>query len=143
MITGLTSGCFDLFHFSHLEFLRKCRAQCDRLLVGVDGDDLVHKTKGENRPIHDELHRLNLLNSLDVVDMAFILSDLYALTGISREFRVTKVFKCEKFIHVEHVYGVHDADATLIIVPDEPNMVSTTDINRIRGTTDAARRPTS
>lgn len=133
MITGLTSGCFDLFHFSHLEFLRKCRFRCDRLLVGVDSNELVRKIKGNSRPIHDELHRLNLLNSIDVVDMAFILKDLLALTRVSREFRVTRVFKCEKFAKIKHVYGVHDADAELIIIPNVLRMVSTTDIiNRIR-----------
>ena len=134
MITGLTSGCFDLFHFSHLEFLRKCRIQCDRLLVGVDSDELVRKIKGSGRPIHDELHRLNLLNSIDVVDMAFILKDLLALTRISLEFRVSKIFKCEKFAKIDHVYGVHDANAKLVIIPDAFGMVSTTDIiNKIKG----------
>jgi bifunctional ADP-heptose synthase (sugar kinase/adenylyltransferase) len=45
--------------------------QCDKLLVGVDCDDLVRATKGPNRPIHGEMHRLNLLNSIQYVDLAF------------------------------------------------------------------------
>lgn len=133
MIVGLTSGCWDLFHHSHLLYLERCKEQCDKLIVGVDGDAWVRKDKGPDRPIHDELHRLNLISSLQVVDAAFVVEGPATLTKISKEFRVSRVFKCEKFRNYPHVYGVHDADAKLVIVPDIPGMVSTTDIiNHIR-----------
>ncbi len=136
MIIGLTSGCFDLFHHSHLLYLERCKSQCDKLIVGVDSNDLVYRSKGPGRPIHDDIHRLNLINSLSVVDAAFRLDDLNSLTKISREFRVAKVFKCKKFAKVEHIYGVTDADAELVIVPDVPGMISTTEIiEKIRSRT--------
>ena len=39
----------DLFHFGHLEFLKKARALGDYLLVGISADDVVEVDK--RRPI--------------------------------------------------------------------------------------------
>ena len=39
----------DLFHYGHVEFLRKARAMGDYLLVGIHGDDAVVEYK--RRPI--------------------------------------------------------------------------------------------
>ena len=128
MIVGLTSGTFDLFHHSHLLFLERCKSYCQKLIVGVDSNDLVKKTKGPKRPIHDEIHRFNLLSSLQVVDSCFILKSLEQLTQISIEFNVSKFFKCETFKDVKHIYGVHDAKAELVIIPDLPGMISTSKI---------------
>lgn len=35
-VVGVTSGCFDLFHFYHLRYLERCKALCGFLIVGVD-----------------------------------------------------------------------------------------------------------
>ena len=68
MIVGMTSGCWDLLHASHLYYLDRCKEQCDRLIVGVDSDQLVKDNKGPHRPIHSEIHRLDLVWRLDKVD---------------------------------------------------------------------------
>jgi bifunctional ADP-heptose synthase (sugar kinase/adenylyltransferase) len=99
--------------------------QCDKLLVGVDCDDLVRATKGPNRPIHGEMHRLNLLNSIQYVDMAFLLGKVEDLTGIAADFNVSKIFKSEAF-RDRKVYGAEKAQ--LVTVPDIPGMISTTKI---------------
>lgn len=131
MKVGMTSGCFDLFHHSHLLFLEACRSRCDKLIVGIDSNDLVSETKGDGRPIHDEMHRFNLVNSLQVVNMAFILRHVEDLTKMARDFNVTEVYKCEVWKDRGHVFGTEYA--RLIIIPDIPGMVSTTKIiNRIR-----------
>jgi cytidyltransferase-like protein len=133
MHVGLTSGVFDLIHFGHLQYLERCRALCDRLLVGVDSDEMVREAKGPTRPIIPELERLQMVQSLTPVDAAFLLRDLPDLERIVRQFRVTTVFKHEGFKGMANVVGVGDGLATLIIIPDVPGLVSTsTIIDRIR-----------
>ncbi len=133
MIVGLTSGTFDLFHHSHLIYLERCKSHCDKLIVGVDADPLVRKLKGEGRPIHGDRHRHSLINSISIVDSAFILQNVEDLTIIAAQFCVDKMFKCEKFrarfregLRGIHVYGAELAELT--IIPDIPGMITTTKI---------------
>lgn len=128
MIVGLTSGCWDLVHYSHLHYLQRCKKLCDKLLVGVDSDKMVRKDKGDKRPIIPENERFNLINSLEIVDATFILHQLEDLETISRSFLVNKVFKHEGFKDIDNVIGVANTQAELCIVPDIKDMVSTTAI---------------
>lgn len=70
---GLTSGTYDLFHYLHLVYLEQCRRQCDILIVGVDSDRLVKKTKGPQRPIIPETQRLLMVGAIRYVDLAFVM----------------------------------------------------------------------
>jgi D-beta-D-heptose 7-phosphate kinase/D-beta-D-heptose 1-phosphate adenosyltransferase len=131
---GLTSGCFDLIHMGHLHYLDRCRRLCDKLIVGVDCDAMVRKAKGSFRPIINEFDRLALVSMLSCVDAAFMLRDLDDLHRIAIQFRVSFVFKHEGFamLKKEEIVGVHGTGAELVLVPDEPGFVSTTDIiNRV------------
>ena len=93
MIVGLTSGCFDLVHYGHVLYLERCRKLCDKLIVGVDDDQMVAQWKGAERPIIPELERLEMINNLACVDSAFLLHELGDLARVVRQFRVDKVFK--------------------------------------------------
>lgn len=128
-IVGFTSGCFDLLHHSHLVYLQRCRAQCDKLIVGVDSDQMVRSQKGESRPIIPENERHDLINNLGIVSSAFILKEgeKDVITAI-KKFRVTKIFKHESFWNMEHIWGLDMPNVQLVIVPDIPGMVSTSQI---------------
>ena len=128
MIVGLTSGCFDLIHFGHIVYLESCKKLCDKLIVGVDSDKMVKEAKGNSRPIIPEQERLTMVNSLYPVDSAFIISTLGDLWNISTQFSVDKVFKHEGFRKVDRVVGVEGTKAELVIVPDVPGLVSTSEI---------------
>lgn len=72
---GFTNGCFDLVHPGHLSLLRQSRAQCDRLVVGLNSDTSVKQLKGESRPLQGETARALVLASLEDVDMVVIFSE--------------------------------------------------------------------
>lgn len=72
---GFTNGCFDLIHPGHLSLLRQARAECDRLVVGLNSDSSVKALKGESRPLQGEMARALVLASLEDVDMVVVFSD--------------------------------------------------------------------
>lgn len=71
---GFTNGCFDLIHPGHISLLSQSKAQCDRLIVGLNSDASVKRLKGETRPVQSEMARAIVLASLADVD-AVILFD--------------------------------------------------------------------
>ena len=57
----------DLFHFGHVEFLKKARALGDYLLVGIHADDIVASYK-KGRPILTMEERVNSVAGCRYVD---------------------------------------------------------------------------
>ncbi|MDD4932009.1 MAG: adenylyltransferase/cytidyltransferase family protein [Methylacidiphilaceae bacterium] len=70
----VTNGCFDLLHVGHLRCLDFARSLGDLLWVGVNDDRSVQSQKGENRPIHPEAERAELLAGLRPVDLVTVFS---------------------------------------------------------------------
>jgi cytidyltransferase-like protein len=73
--TGLVvvTGVFDLLHVGHLRFLQAARQLGERLIVGVESDERVHRWKGPDRPIQTQEDRCELLAALRVVDDVFLI----------------------------------------------------------------------
>lgn len=65
-----TNGCFDILHRGHVTYLEFARAQGDALIVGLNSDASVRRSKGPSRPINPE------------DDRAFVLAGLRAVDGI-------------------------------------------------------------
>ena len=131
---GLTSGCFDLIHVGHLTYLQRCKAYCSKLIVGVDSDRLVRESKGSGRPIISEQQRREMILNMGCVDSAFVFERLEDLDTIVKLMGITKVFKHEGFKQLDYVAGVSNTNAELIIIPDVPGLISSTEIiNKIRG----------
>jgi glycerol-3-phosphate cytidylyltransferase len=66
-------GVFDLFHRGHVELLRRARALGDKLIVAINGDEMVAKYK--RRPYLSQTDRLAIVQSCRYVDEAFIIED--------------------------------------------------------------------
>ena len=64
---GYTDGVFDLFHVGHLNMIQAAKEQCEYLIVGVHGDDVVESYK-HRRPIICENDRSRIVGSIKGVD---------------------------------------------------------------------------
>ena len=62
-----TSGCFDIFHYGHLNILKKSKQMCDYLVVGVSTDELIEKEKGR-LPVIPFEERIKLVKAISFVD---------------------------------------------------------------------------
>lgn len=71
-IIGFTNGCFDILHRGHVDYLKKAKSECDKLVLGLNGDLSVKRLKGENRPVNDEKARAEILKALSCVDLVII-----------------------------------------------------------------------
>lgn len=63
-----TNGCFDLLHPGHIRSLEYARSLGDVLVVGINSDESVRRSKGASRPIFPEAERAELLAALACVD---------------------------------------------------------------------------
>jgi D-beta-D-heptose 7-phosphate kinase / D-beta-D-heptose 1-phosphate adenosyltransferase len=70
-----TSGCFDLLHAGHIRMLTSARALGDRLVVFLNDDASVRRTKGPGRPLVPVAERAELLRALAAVDEVHIFGE--------------------------------------------------------------------
>ena len=57
----LATGGYDLLHPGHLRFLEDARELGDVLIVGINDDASIRKTKGDNRPLQNQHDRAYLV----------------------------------------------------------------------------------
>ena len=82
MVTGYTTGVFDLFHVGHLRLLRNAKSLCDRLIVGVTNDELVsYKNKRSVICFHE---RIEIVRSCKYVDLAVEQTSMDKLDAFNR-----------------------------------------------------------
>ena len=64
---GYTTGVFDMFHVGHLNILKRAKAQCEHLIVGVSTDALVQSYK-KKTPIIPFEERFAIVGAIKYVD---------------------------------------------------------------------------
>lgn len=130
-IVGITSGCFDLLHPLHVEYLNKCRRECYELFVFIDSDRLVNTHKNKT-PLINELDRAYMVDNLRAVSGTMIFNELIQMSDCIRrigdkEDRIIRIFK-----HDISIYGgkiiEYGGNIENFIIPDIKRFHSTTEI---------------
>ncbi len=121
MKTVLVGGCFDILHFGHISFLTQAKALGDHLIVALESDETVRKLKNENRPIHTQAQRKQMLETLGVVDEVISLPptrgdrDYYELV---RTIKPSVIAITEGDPHkVKKMEQANEIGAQLVIIP--------------------------
>ena len=65
----LVGGCFDILHIGHITFLEKAKKEGDVLIILLESDESIRKSKGKNRPINTMEDRAKILAALKSVDI--------------------------------------------------------------------------
>jgi D-beta-D-heptose 7-phosphate kinase/D-beta-D-heptose 1-phosphate adenosyltransferase len=68
---GLITGCFDVLHAGHIHFIQQARKQSDVLIIGLENDFNIKRSKGLDRPIHNFDQRSLVLSELKSVTYIF------------------------------------------------------------------------
>lgn len=74
---SLITGCFDILHYGHIELFNFAKANSDLLVVGIDNDNTIKVSKGENRPIFSSEIRAKVLSAISHIDYIFIIEENY------------------------------------------------------------------
>lgn len=69
-----TNGCYDLLHPGHIRLLEQARCLGDALILALNSDASVRRSKGPGRPMIPEADRAALAAALEAVD-AVVLFD--------------------------------------------------------------------
>ncbi len=77
----LANGAFDMLHVGHVRYLAAAGEHGDRLLVAVNSDASVRRSKGPGRPIIPQEERLELLSHLRMID-GLVLFDTDTVTPL-------------------------------------------------------------
>ncbi len=68
---GYVPGAWDMFHIGHLNILKRARAQCARLVVGVVTDEALFQAKGKY-PVVPLAERMEVVAAMDIVDAVVV-----------------------------------------------------------------------
>jgi glycerol-3-phosphate cytidylyltransferase len=129
MVTGYTTGVFDLFHVGHVRLLRNAKSMCDRLIVGVTSDELVsYKNKKSVIPFEE---RIEIVRSCKFVDLAVEQTSMDKVDALNRyKFDLMFVgddwYKSEKWKEYDRQFEKHNVK---IIYFPYTNSTSSTKIN--------------
>lgn len=126
----LTSGYFDLLHYGHIQFLRRCKEIGNPLVVGVLAEKISMKP---GRPIINDQERMTLISELASVDYVFLDYEGYSETLLRLLVPKTIIFssgeessleKKRQITFIENIFP----NLKIAYIPRQSYKISTTQI---------------
>lgn len=133
-VIGVTSGCFDIVHTLHVDYLNKCKRRCDILVVLLDTDWLYEKNKNRNATFNenDRAYLLDNQKSVDIVCFIDSMKDYENHMASFSSLIKTGNKDCIKlFKNSQEIYGqpvISGEGIELNIIPDVQRFISSTEI---------------
>ena len=72
----VTFGVYDYFHLGHLRLFERAKSLGDYLIVAVQNEDFILKTKPNAKVMHSTMERQELVGALRVVDEVVTYTDV-------------------------------------------------------------------
>ncbi len=132
MIRVYADPVADLFHYGHMEYLKKARALGDYLLVGISADDVLESYK--RRPILTMEERASSLIGCRYVDEVLLNAPLIIDTDWIEKHDIHLVVHGDDFNQeqLEYYYRVPIQMGIFRTVPYTPGISTSEIIRRIR-----------
>lgn len=89
-IIGYTTGVYDMFHIGHLNILKKAKAECDYLIVGITTDELCYQRK-KKYPVINQYDRMEIVSAIRYVDKVIFQEDMDKVRVV-KNYGINKVF---------------------------------------------------
>ncbi len=80
---GYTQGVYDMFHIGHLNIIKHAKEQCEKLIVGINSDELVRSYKNKT-PVINENDRMEIVRNIKGVDEVILADTLDKKTMFER-----------------------------------------------------------
>ncbi|WP_394980194.1 pantoate--beta-alanine ligase [uncultured Helicobacter sp.] len=124
----ITFGTFDLFHYGHLQILKRAREFGEYLIVGVSSDSL-NFAKKNRYPIYTQTERRDIIESIKYVNYVFIEESLELKRQYCLQYKVDILVMGDdwrgKFDSLKDICDV-------IYLPRTPSISTTQLIEKIR-----------
>lgn len=125
MKTVFTTGTFDLYHYGHLNLLKRAKERGDYLIVGLNSDELISHKK----PINDYETRKIILESIKYVDQ------VVKINKQEDKFRYIQELNIDEFIIGSDYKGYSDIEdieklCSVFFLERTPN-ISTTQLKEL------------
>lgn len=137
MNVGLVVGAFDVLHMGHINLFRHAKKYADILIVGLDNDETLAITKGENRPINNYRRRSQFLSEIAIIDHVFKIDNIFKHGDKDSTICFHKLYKKIKPTHI-FTHAVSDGltkerkemaqSLGIIFIPDKSKTVTHTSI---------------
>ena len=72
---AFANGAFDLLHVGHIRYLEAAKQEGDRLVVAINDDESVRRSKGPSRPLLPQADRAELVAALRAVDYVVLFAE--------------------------------------------------------------------